>query len=359
MRPIGGMVSAGTRDGRLAAVIVSFVFLAICVGCLVLGSRRAMIGRRNVPLTFAWLCAAMAMTLMIFSLFPDSTVRGSMMGFSVTGAAAFVLVVPLLSVRVQTKLARLDKVDLELKQRDDRIADLTAQLATLRQHHEPRPLPSGHTRYVRGQHRIGLVTGDLRSVDFVDIWVNSENVDLQMSRYHEKSVSGLIRYEGADRDATGRVTGDLVADALAAEVCGRTPVTAGTAIATTAGNLTRTNNVRHIIHSAAVQGEPGTGYRQVRGIDRCVAEALRLAESLADEQETLSIIFPLLGTGEGGADPDSTAGPLIRAILHHLDTASPGRVTPVHVLAYTDRELSACHKAFAEHGLVETDRWRR
>jgi O-acetyl-ADP-ribose deacetylase (regulator of RNase III) len=82
-----------------------------------------------------------------------------------------------------------------------------------------------------------------------------------------------------------------------------------------------------------------------------VAEALRLAESLPDGNN--SIIFPLLGTGEGGADPDTTAGSVIRAILHHLTTASNSRIARAHVLAYTDRELSACRKAFADNGLVE------
>lgn len=79
----------------------------------------------------------------------------------------------------------------------------------MRQQYSPHPLEGRHVYLydvsAENRERIGIVIGDLRNVDFVDIWVNSENVDMQMSRFHERSVSGLIRYEGAQRDQAGRV----------------------------------------------------------------------------------------------------------------------------------------------------------
>jgi hypothetical protein len=42
-----------------------------------------------------------------------------------------------------------------------------------------------------------LITGDLRDIHDIDIWVNSENTDMQMARYFEPFVSSVIRYEGA------------------------------------------------------------------------------------------------------------------------------------------------------------------
>jgi O-acetyl-ADP-ribose deacetylase (regulator of RNase III) len=339
-------------------LVAASIFLIICIVSLALGLGRSLAGRRHALLTFAWLCAAIATTLVIFSFFPQSQADGSVLGISLGGAAAFVVVILLVSVRTQKQLSALDDTELALKQRDDRIAALADELETLRQHHAPHPLEGKRVYYydVNGKSMecVGIVTGDLRNVDFVDIWVNSENVDMQMSRFHEKSVSGLIRYEGADRDHAGRVTNDRVADELTREVLGQTPVTAGTAIATSAGKLIETNRVRHIIHSAAVQGEPGTGYRQVRGLERCVREALRLAEQLGDDQEPPSIIFPLLGAGAGGADPRATARTLIGAAVDYLRTTQDSRIQTVFFLAYTDRELSACQAALRAVGLKQS-----
>ncbi|TCO47383.1 macro domain-containing protein [Actinocrispum wychmicini] len=329
------------------------VFLGITVGCLLVGLTPSMVGRRHALLTFAWLCAAITTTIVIFSLFPDSTVTGSTLGFSLGGAAAFVVAILLVAVRVQRKLSEQDTAELWTKAKDDRIADLERQLDRLRQQFSPHAIDAVRVHYYhlgrRDRDRIGIVTGDLRHVDFVDIWVNSENVDMQMSRYYEKSVSGLMRYEGARHDAAGRVTNDVIADELARAVEGRTPVIAGTAIMTSAGELTAKNHVHHVIHSAAVQGEPGSGYRQVQGLDRCVREALRLAEQLGHEPR--SIIFPLLGTGEGGGEPSATARTLIGAAVDYLKGTPTSRLSTVFFLAYTDWELTACQDAVKSLGL--------
>jgi O-acetyl-ADP-ribose deacetylase (regulator of RNase III) len=324
------------------------VFLIISIGSLILGLNRSLVGRRHALMAFAWLCAAIATTIVIFSFFPNSEANGSVLGISLGGAAAFVVVILISCVRVQKQLLALDNAEMIVKEKDDRITALSDQLETLRQQYAPHPL-EGRRVYlydlgVGNRERIGIVTGDLRNVDFVDIWVNSENVDMQMSRFHERSISGLIRYEGAVHDHAGRVTNDLVADELARLVQGQTPVTAGTAIVTSAGMLTEKNHVSHIIHSAVVQGEPGSGYRQVRGLERCVREALRLAEQLGGHQPR-SIVFPLFGTGEGGAEPTTTARTLIGAAIDYMRISDVSRISTVFFLAYTDWELSACQDA--------------
>jgi O-acetyl-ADP-ribose deacetylase (regulator of RNase III) len=324
------------------------VFLVISISSLTLGLNPSLVGRRHALLAFAWLCAAIATTIVIFSFFPNSEANGSVVGVSLGGAAAFVVVILMLCVRVQKQLLTLDNAELILKEKDDRITALSDQLEKLRQQYSPHPLEGRHIYLydvsAENRERIGIVTGDLRNVDFVDIWVNSENVDMQMSRFHERSVSGLIRYEGAQRDQAGRVVNDLVADELARKVHRQTPITAGTAIVTSAGMLTESNHVRHIVHAAAVQGEPGSGYRQVRGLERCVREALRLAEQL-DGNQSRSIIFPLFGAGEGGAEPSTTARTLISAAIDYIRTVNASTISTVFFLAYTDWELSACQDA--------------
>jgi O-acetyl-ADP-ribose deacetylase (regulator of RNase III) len=334
-------------------VIAASIVGVVCIASLVLGLQRRLVGRRHALLAFAWLCAAIAATLVIFSYFPQSSANGSVLGISVGGAAAFVVVIFLLGVRVQRQMLVLDQPELLLAEKDNEIAQLTEELETLRQHHAPRPLQGQLVHhYSLGEQlkdRIAIVTGDLRNIDFADVWVNSENVDMQMSRFHEKSVSGLIRYGGAERDGSGRVTDDLVADELARKVGNRTPVTAGTVVVTGAGKLCATNHVRHIMHAAAVQGEPAIGYRQVRSVGRCVREALRQAEHLGGDEHT--IVFPLLGTGEGAADPAATARDLIGAAVDYLVGNPASKVRTVFFLAYTDRELSACQAAVRAAGL--------
>jgi len=189
--------------------------------------------------------------------------------------------------------------------------------------------------------RIGVITGTIRRVRCADIWVNSENTDMEMSRFTDFSVSGIIRYWGARRDQAGRVTGDLIADALRAAVGERRPVAPGAAFVTGAGSLADSNDVRYVIHVAAVQGEPGAGFRQVREIGRCVTSALAEADRLAQAgQPVRTILFPLLGTGSAGAEVRPTVSALLRSAVDYLDLTTHTALEAIYFLAYSDLELA-------------------
>jgi hypothetical protein len=58
---------------------------------------------------------------------------------------------------------------------------------------------------------IGLVTGDIQDVKTVDIWVNSENTNMQMARCYDGSISGVIRFLGSKRNDVDEVENDIVA----------------------------------------------------------------------------------------------------------------------------------------------------
>lgn len=189
--------------------------------------------------------------------------------------------------------------------------------------------------------QVSVVSGSIRRVSCADIWVNSENTDMQMARPTEFCISGIIRYWGAFRDAAGRITDDVIADELAAKV-GAGPVAPGTAISTTAGALLQTNNVRHIVHVASVQGQPGAGFRQVRYVSWCVTSALTEAERLAAaDSRVRSVLFPLLGTGVAGAAIEPTAAAMVAAVTDYLDAHPDTRLHAVHFLAYREAELAA------------------
>ena len=133
-----------------------------------------------------------------------------------------------------------------------------------------------------------------------DIWVNSENTDMQMDRFYGKSTSATIRYLGAKRDSTtGRIVQDTIGDELARKL-GRDrqgyPATViqvdpATVIPTRAGALEESNNVKWIFHVAAVVGEPREGYRPIQGIgERCAA--WREGRLLSFIATTLRRLFP-------------------------------------------------------------------
>jgi O-acetyl-ADP-ribose deacetylase (regulator of RNase III) len=198
----------------------------------------------------------------------------------------------------------------------------------------------------RPDRQVGIVCGDLRRVRCADVWVNSENTEMLMARIDEFTVSSIIRYEGAVRDAVGRVVDDRIAQELARKVAGRRPVPPGTAISTGPGELRR-YGVRHIVHVAAVQGEPGAGFRQVRDVGRCVTNVLAALDALGAGPTAGTILFPLLGTGDGGGELEPTISSMLGAAVDYFTTTPASAVSTMYLLAYTDVELAACEAIFA------------
>jgi O-acetyl-ADP-ribose deacetylase (regulator of RNase III) len=209
-----------------------------------------------------------------------------------------------------------------------------------------RPLDSTRIQLYRvsDDRFVGIVTGDLRRVRCAEVWVNSENTSMQMARFDEFSISAIIRYQGARRDRAGQVVDDRIANELAAQLAGRRSVSAGTAIVTGAGEL-RSNGVRHVVHVAAVQGEPGAGFRQIREVGRCVTNALTEIDKLADQPPSRTVLFPLLGTGQGSAELRSTVDALLGAVVDYFAAVPATHFTTVYFLAYTDVELAVCEAA--------------
>jgi O-acetyl-ADP-ribose deacetylase (regulator of RNase III) len=329
----------------LVVTVAAAVFLILCLATLWWATRPSSVGVRHTLLVFVWLCAALTATLVTFSLFPSSTADGTMFGVTLGGAGAFVLLVWTAALRAGNRAADRDK-------REAAAARKTAPAEA------PRSAVIGRqeTHWYRlrrtagpGKRWIGIITGDVRRVTIADAWVNSENTDLMMSRVHEFSMSGIIRYAGSRRDATGRVLDDVIADALAGAVRERRPVTPGIAIVTSAGELAQTHGVRMIIHSAAVEGQPGSGYRPIRDLDQAVHHALEAAEHpvLPDGTSITParvVLLPLTGAGTAGGDLDEIARTLLLAAVDHLARSSAATLERVLFLAYTEAELATCRR---------------
>jgi hypothetical protein len=216
----------------------------------------------------------------------------------------------------------------------------------------PRPFDSMEVHYyfVPGNRPryVSIVCGDLRKVRCAEVWVNSENTTMQMARFEEFSVSSIIRYEGAIRSQTGRVLRDTIAEELDRQVAGHRPVPPATAISTGPGELWRFG-VREVVHVAAVQGEPGAGFRQVREIGQCVTNVLTEIDRTREGHRPTTVLFPLLGTGQGHGDLGRTVEALLGAVLGYFRNSPDSGISVVYMLAYTDVELAACRRAFSAH----------
>ncbi|MBL8349447.1 MAG: hypothetical protein JNL87_03970 [Burkholderiaceae bacterium] len=197
---------------------------------------------------------------------------------------------------------------------------------------------------------VGLVTGDIQNVIGIDVWVNPENTSMQMARPFENSISGIVRYLGAEKDPeNGQIRSDTIAKALEERMGGRTTVDPATVLVTTAGAMEGTHKVRRIFHAAANYGQVGQGYIPIDYVARCVTNALKTPVDDAALGERPSILFPLMATrSRKGAVLDERVRPLLGAAIESLARNPQGSFRRVYFLAYTDKELEVCHQLLRE-----------
>ncbi len=195
---------------------------------------------------------------------------------------------------------------------------------------------------------IAFITGDRDDIMVGDIWVSSENTNMQMDRFYGKSTSATIRYLGAKKNEKGKIVEDTIANALALKMGADLEVDPGTVLCTRAGALER-NNVKWIFHVASVVGEPREGYRPVTRIDQCVKNALRRAAEPEFRDDALkSILFPIFGTGPAGGDLSKLAEVCVSAALEHLETFD-GTLREVYFYVWSDVDLEICLNIARNH----------
>lgn len=194
--------------------------------------------------------------------------------------------------------------------------------------------------------QIGIITGDIQNINEIDVWVNSENTNMQMARHFERSISSVIRYLGAKRDITGRITNDLIADELRSLV-GTSDVPPGIVIATSSGQLKKSHHVKKIFHAAAVIGQIGRGYTPITDINECIRNALELMDSPSCASDNLrSILFPLMGTGTTQLSAQGIADQLIDTAVCYLEENPQSKIEKIYFLAYNEQDLGLCNHTF-------------
>ena len=328
------------------------ITVLVCAGLvLMLGGSLYLSGtkRKHLPphlgrLALAWLLIALCPVFLIFLFFPESTVESGFAWGKATGAVAFFLVVWGLGIHYAVKAESLPATDNE--------RNMSASSPT--QDTDTALLTSGDVeqfKLVRApKKRLALVPGGIDNVKFADVWVNSENTNMQMARFFDRSISGVTRYLGAKRNQQGDVTEDLIANELAEKLGSSLAVVSGTVLDTGPGELAGTHNVVRILHVAAVVGELNRGYAPVRDIAACASNALTHAEKLAAQGGDISsVVLPLFGAGTAKGSLSTIVSEVLHATVDYLERHPNGPIAVVYVLNFTQQERRLCRTA------LETD----
>jgi hypothetical protein len=191
------------------------------------------------------------------------------------------------------------------------------------------------------QKSICLITGDIQDVRFIDVWVNSENTNMQMDRYYENSISGIVRCLGARKDEAGRVIDDTIVNELAIIMGNGEAVVPAYIVVTSSGSLEKTHGVKKIFHAASVIGNFGQGYKPIKNIHRCVVNALYKIDEFKDPS-LKTILFPLMGTGKTKGNLNNTSRLLIDSAITYIEENQNSMLEKIFFLTYTEEELEVC-----------------
>lgn len=229
--------------------------------------------------------------------------------------------------------------------------------------------------------RIAIALGDIGMHSGFDVWVNSENTEMQMARVTDKSGSARIRFlgSGAGRQRNPisfNDSDDFLCRDLTHLMGTLREVPIGTVLLTRVHRSTRlfeTNHVLAVAHVAAVEpAAAGSGFRSGGQVPLCVRNVLDEIRTYSKRRffrrrkisgrERIcfeSVLFPLLGAGDGGAPVDVVASVMIHAIDHYLmmseSAEGRGEDSPfklIGVAAFRGRDAAACRAALADCGYV-------
>lgn len=344
---------------------LSLEFISILVVALLLLSYGVwlylrLIKRSNPKLFYStvmisWVLISLFPVVLLFSVFQDSSLTGELTGTSfgtitVGGAFGAFFVLWIMGTRNTLKAINADRNEETIKMLNEKISDLNNQFEELKSRPKDTRIiaESKKIEYefkYKKRRILGMITGDIQQVRGIDLWVNSENTNLQMARFYDPTMSGLIRYLGAIKDEEGNVTDDVVARALLESVGDEFPsVKPSLAFTTTSGSLKETHGVQAIIHVTTVFGEVNRGYTPIKNLGICVQNALVQAEKFAEtnNRRNVSIVFPLFGTGAAKGKIDDVAQNLFYAALSYFETSQDSRIEKVYFLAWKEYEKEKC-----------------
>jgi nudix-type nucleoside diphosphatase (YffH/AdpP family) len=204
---------------------------------------------------------------------------------------------------------------------------------------------------------VGYKTGSIEYVKGVSIWVNSENTDMMMDRFIGRTISAKIRALGANKDDDGNIVEDTIQESLRGIIGERAHVKTGTVLVTESGMLRSTHQVQRIFHVATVEGGLGAGVRaDPSTLKTCAEHVLSHADRVNNGLWRLfwkdnlgSILFPMMGSGDGGVAIETVAEKIISAAIDYFRTTPSPTLKEIYFLAFRLRDKSACDKIFENY----------
>jgi len=166
--------------------------------------------------------------------------------------------------------------------------------------------------------RLVVLRGDITRVRGFEAVVNPANSQLLMGG----GVAGAIRRAG----------GQSIED----EARKHAPIPVGEAVLTSAGRL----KADYVIHAPTME------LPAMRTTPLKVREATKAALRLAEASGIGSVLFPGMGTGVGGVEPELAAEVMVEEIIKFLKKSD--RLKNVGLIAYTDELFRAFIKAVRE-----------
>jgi nudix-type nucleoside diphosphatase (YffH/AdpP family) len=202
---------------------------------------------------------------------------------------------------------------------------------------------------------VGYKTGSIEDVKDVHAWVNPENTDMMMDRFMGKSISAKIRYLGSNRDEEDdTIIEDIIQESLRGAVGERAHVKIGTVLGTEPGKLGVTHSVKQLFHLAAAEGGLGEGAKvnpdNLKGFIKRVL--LRVDRENGRfwrkfrKDNVESIIFPMIGAGEGGVRVEIAAKEIIPAAIDYFMATPDTTIKEIYFSAFKLRDKSACDDIF-------------
>lgn len=187
---------------------------------------------------------------------------------------------------------------------------------------------------------VGIATGNIAEIAGADVLVNSENNRLKMDRIESRSVSAALNAFGAEWDENGelvRETIDLELQEARRDLPRTVPLT--TVVVTSAGSL-RNTGVRYILHAVTTISQRSSGFQAGTAIQlgQCVTKTLLRIDQLNSElyqngEPLKTVVFPILGAGDGGLSIEEIAPSLVARAIDHFELWET-RIETVYFVAY-------------------------
>jgi ADP-ribose pyrophosphatase len=188
---------------------------------------------------------------------------------------------------------------------------------------------------------VGYISGDIREVRNVDIWVNPLTHHMELDKFTDRTISATLRSAGAVLDKNGLLVADRIGEELRRGKNGRLYVRLGEVVGTTAGALS--DRVKRIVHVAIAEGDLNKDpVARIENVGTCVRNVLDYVQTKTWHN---SVAIPMLGTGLGGLFVKDVAREIVEAAASYLVANPKCRIDEIYLVPYSAIDVDEVRRA--------------